>query len=141
MPKVNIGKTARILLNKESLILPKMMIELVGLMDRKNRVYLNAQLKRNITKKYAMKSLIYLDVSIKRFTEQNYIIRIGESSFMVNPHIAFKCSNQEFFMLLDIYSTKKNEVEKNRLKIENEKLKEKIEGIKIINKINDILGN
>jgi len=140
MPKTNIGKTARIMLENNS-GLPKILTNLIGLADRKNLIHLNGHLKRMIIGKYDIKTLSYLDVTISRYIEQDYLIRLAESTYMLNPHCAFKCSNPEYQMLVDIYSIKKSEIENKKLKIENEKLKEKIEGIKIINKVNDILGN
>jgi len=111
----NIGKTARIMLSEDSLSLPKMMLHLISLSDRKNIVHLNGHLKQQIAKKQKSKTRNYLDTYLTRFSKQNLIIRIGESTYMINPMCAFKCSNAEFLRLLEDYNKYANIVASNKV--------------------------
>ena len=143
MPKYNIGKTARIMLSKDNTTMPGILLNLIALADRKNLIHLNGHLKSLIIKKCDIKTASYFDVSLDRYIGQGYLVRIAESTYMLNPHCAFKCSNQEYVTLVDVYEMRVKEAlvkQVNRLKLANKKLKDEVTGEAVIASVNRILN-
>ncbi|MBK7380629.1 MAG: hypothetical protein IPJ03_16860 [Ignavibacteriales bacterium] len=71
-------------------------------------------------------------------------MRVAESTYMLNPHCAFKCSNQEYVTLVDVYETRAKEAlikQLSKLKTENKKLKDEVTGSAVIANVNRILNN
>lgn len=144
MPKYNIGKTARIILNDNNTSMPAILLNLIALADRKNQIHLNGHLKKFIIKKCGIKTSSYFDVSITRYIEQGYLVRIAESTYMLNPHCAFKCSNQEYITLIDVYEIRAKEAlvkQLGKLRAENKKLKDEVTGNAVIASVNRILND
>ena len=100
--KTNIGNTARIVLSQAQKALPQILCELIARSDRKNIIILNAHLKKKIAAKQKV-SEHYINVCLARYIKQNYLIWIAESSYFLSPHVAFKCSNPEFMLLIEEY--------------------------------------
>lgn len=100
--KVNIGKTARIILSNNQLV-PRLLAELIKIMDRKNAIYINTHLKKTIAQKLNIKILRNVDLMISRYVQQDYMLKFAESSYLLNPTVAFKCSNLEFMAICNRY--------------------------------------
>ena len=111
--RINIGKTARLPANKENPFIPPVLSELIAIMDRYNKVNLNAHLKRQIAIRLST-SADYIETCIHRFVKQGFILKVANSSYVINPQGSFKCSNIEFLGLQKEYDKILKVIEVNR---------------------------
>lgn len=101
----HIGKTVRTLLIPDNPLFPAVLREVVSIADRKNIVHLNTYRKQLILTKLRIKNehSTYIRVSLIFYVKKNYLVKIAEDTYMINPHIAFNCSNEEFIYLVNDY--------------------------------------
>lgn len=106
---VYLGRSVRLLLNtcNEAKSFPVILIELLKLINRNNKIYLNSHLKKQILKninKDPNENKKYLDVYLDRFVKQNYMLKIAESTYFINPFIFVRGTNFEALKLQESYS-------------------------------------
>lgn len=127
--RYRINKTVRVILLPDNPLIPQVLRELLKIADRKNVIHLNSYRRQTILRNLRItnRSSSYIRVTLRAYLEQNYLVKIAEDTFMINPCIAFNCSNQEFFNLLQVYdqycqvaySNKKPGRKKTQNKIQN----------------------
>ncbi len=102
---VYIGKTARIMLIEDNPIINPILREFLKIADRKNILHLNTFRSQTILKKIKIKNpdSSYLRKELLKYLKNNYICKIGKSTYIINPLIAFNCSNPEFIQLREDY--------------------------------------
>ena len=103
--KVYLGKTARIILVADNPMYPAVLREFIKITDRDNVINLNRFRQNNILRNLRIKNLAssYIRISIVDYIKQNYIVRIAESTYMLNPYVCFNCTNPEFLTLCKNY--------------------------------------
>ena len=140
--KVNIGETIRMKLSGNNVFAP-LLAELLRPMDRQNQITLNSYIKNKLKDRLKLNSLAAIEAYLSRYINQDHLIRLGESTYMVNPHTAFKCSNPEFVTLCIKYDVEKSKVlvaENSKLRAANKKLKDEATGEAVIASVNRILN-
>lgn len=106
---IYLGKSIRVLLStcNEANVFPPILTEILKLINRNNKIYLNSHLKKQILKninKDPNENKKYLDVYLDRFVKQNYMLKIAESTYFINPFIFVRGTNLEALKLQDNYS-------------------------------------
>ncbi len=159
--RVNLGVTVRVILTDNNTFHP-VLSELIRIMNKEtNEIILNGEVKNRITeivkkirkienaKKLPGEKKINLDIGnieayINKFVQQDHLLKIAESTYMVNPRTAFNNANYVFKYLDQKYQdllSKNFQLLNKKLKKKIQDTNEEIKQDKVLNNFKDILNN